>query len=238
MQCGWHSTRCSLFRGRIAIAQIEAEDIALDTALAAVRKAPQAGRPVASTNSRSAMEAAFRSSSTSIDSFVERSGTRSVKLEVSTSSLPIRPTGRCAIVIDSLVLEDTAGRAAARRRGRHQRQNGDLSVTSQKVRRAYLKLTGQVTGADLAPFTLKRNTLGQIRQGIDGFCGPHESRRFVPENPKPSLAAAIDLKPGSSIWTATQQERAAAASTSPMISSSIRSRSPTPQLSSAHVCSR
>jgi hypothetical protein len=194
-----------LFRGRIAIGQIEAENIALDTALL------PSGKPLKLEDMRidaipAAMEAAFDQLDI-IDSFVERGGTRSVKLEGIDIKLADTANGPLAIVVESLTFSRNEQNAL--QLDGEIAINGEkatLTVTTEKSGGRTSRLTGQLTNADLAPFTLKRNTLGQIRQGIDGFSDLMISAVRTGETSKPSLAAAIDLKPGKLYMDGDAQE--------------------------------
>ncbi len=184
-----------LFRGRIAIAQIEADDIGLDTALL------PSGKPLDLNNIRidalpAAMERVFEQLDV-IDNFVERGGTRSVKLSGIDIKLADTRNGPLSVVIDSLVF--SKGRQGALHLDGDILINGKpatLSVVMDQSEGRTSKLTGQVTGVDLAPFTLKRNNMGEVRQGIDGLGDLMVSAVRSGEGTQPALAAVVDLKPG------------------------------------------
>ncbi len=194
-----------LFRGRIAIAQIEAEDIALDTALL------PSGKPLKLDDVRideipAAMEAAFAQLDM-IDSFVERGGTRSVKLSGIDIKLADTANGPLSIVINSL--DFTRTRQGALALDGEVAINGraaTLSVITERTGERTSKLTGQLAGVDLGPFTLKRNVQGQIRQGIDGSGDVTISAVRTGDQAEPALGASVDLEPGQFYMDGDQQE--------------------------------
>ncbi|CDM57987.1 MULTISPECIES: DUF3971 domain-containing protein [Rhizobium] len=194
-----------LFRGRIAIAQIEAEDIALDTALL------PSGKPLKLDDVRideipAALEAAFAQLDM-IDSFVERGGTRSVKLSGIDIKLADTANGPLSIVIDSLAFSRTRqGALALDGEVAINGKPATLSVVTEMASGHTSKLTGQLAGVDLGPFTLKRNVEGQIRQGIDGTGDLAISAVRTGDHASPALDASIELKPGHFYMDGDQQE--------------------------------
>ncbi|TCM69673.1 DUF3971 domain-containing protein [Rhizobium sp. BK068] len=194
-----------LFRGRIAIAQIEAEDIALDTALL------PSGKPLKLDDVRideipAAMEAAFAQLDM-IDSFVERGGTRSVKLSGIDIKLADTANGPLSIVVDNLAFSRTRqGALALDGEVAINGRPSTLSVVTQRASGRTSKLTGQVAGVDLGPFTLKRNVEGQIRQGINGSGDLTISAFRAGDQDPPALGASIELKPGQFYMDGDQQE--------------------------------
>jgi len=194
-----------LFRGRIAIAQIEAEDIALDTALL------PSGKPLKLDDVRideipAAMEAAFAQLDM-IDSFVERGGTRSVKLSGIDIKLADTANGPLSIVVDNLAFSRTRqGALALDGEVAINGRPATLSVVTQRASGRTSKLTGQVAGVDLGPFTLKRNVEGQIRQGINGSGDLTISAFRAGDQDPPALGASIELKPGQFYMDGDQQE--------------------------------
>ncbi|EJL57497.1 hypothetical protein PMI09_01090 [Rhizobium sp. CF122] len=194
-----------LFRGRIAIAQIEAEDIALDTALL------PSGKPLKLDDVRideipAAMEAAFAQLDM-IDSFVERGGTRSVKLSGIDIKLADTANGPLSIVVDNLAFSRTRqGALALDGEVAINGRPATLSVVTQRASGRTSKLTGQVAGVDLGPFTLKRNVEGRIRQGINGSGDLTISAFRAGDQDPPALGASIELKPGQFYMDGDQQE--------------------------------
>ncbi len=194
-----------LFRGRIAIAQIEAEDIALDTALL------PSGKPLKLDDVRideipAAMETAFAQLDM-IDSFVERGGTRSVKLSGIDIKLADTANGPLSIVVDSLAFTRTRqGALALDGEVAINGKAATLSVVTERTGERTSKLTGQVAGVDLGPFTLKRNVQGQIRQGIDASGDVTISAVRTGDQAEPALGASVDLKPGQFYMDGDQQE--------------------------------
>jgi hypothetical protein len=194
-----------LFRGRIAIAQVEAQDIALDAALL------PSGKPLKLDDLRideipAAMEAAFDQLDV-LDGFVERGGTKSIKLEGIDIKLADTANGPLSMVVNSLVFSRNAQNAL--QLDGEIAINGEtttLSVSTEKTDGRTARLTGQLLGADLAPFTLKRNPLGEIRQGVDGRADLLISAVRSGDTSKPSLAATVNLQPGLLYMDADEQE--------------------------------
>ncbi|WP_018902224.1 AsmA-like C-terminal region-containing protein [Rhizobium sp. 2MFCol3.1] len=184
-----------LFRGRIAIAQVEAQDIALDTALL------PSGDPVKLDNLRidqipAAMEKAFDQLDI-LDGFVDRGGTKSIKLEGLDIKLADTDNGPLSIVVNSLVFSRNA--QSALQLDGEVAINGrvtTLHIGTEKTDGRTSRLTGELAGADLAPFTLKRNAIGEIRQGVDSLADTIISAERGGETSKPSLAATVNLQPG------------------------------------------
>lgn len=194
-----------LFRGRIAIAQIEAEDIALDTALL------PSGKPLKLDDVRvdeipASMEAVF-SQLDIVDRFVERGGTQSVKLSGIDIKLADTANGPLSIVVDSLAFSRTQeGALALDGEVAINGKPATLSVVTERANGRTSKLTGQVAGFDFAPFTLKRNAEGEIRQGINGFGDLTISAVRTGEQATPALGASIELKPGQLYMDGDPQE--------------------------------
>ncbi len=194
-----------LLRGKISIAQVEADEIALDTALL------PSGKPLKLDDLRvdeipAAMETAFQQLDT-IDSFVDRGGTRSVKLEGINIKLADTANGPLSIVIDSLEFSRNSEGGL--------QLDGEIAINGEKAQLSLLatktgeqtsKLTGQLLNADLAPFVLKRNALGQIRQGIDGFADLMISAVRASGGAQPALAATVDFKPGQLYMDGDEQD--------------------------------
>lgn len=194
-----------LFRGRIAIAQIEAEDIALDTALL------PSGKPLKLDDVRideipTAMEAAFAQLDM-IEGFVERGGTRSVKLSGIDIKLADTANGPLSIVVNSLAFSRTRqGALALDGEVAINGKSATLNIVTERAGGRTSKLSGQVAGVDLGPFTLKRNVQGQIRQGIDAASDLTISAVRTGDQAPPALGASIKLKPGQFYMDGDQQE--------------------------------
>ncbi len=185
----------ALFRGRVAVAAIEAEDIALDTALL------PSGGPLDFSQLRvdaipKAMEAAF-SSLDMLDDFVERGGTDTVRLSGIDIKLADTANGPLSIVIDNLAFTH-AGPSSLQLKG-EVAINGEvamLNVLAEKTAGKTSRVTARVTHADLTPFTLKRNALGEIRQGVNSFADLAVSAVRGKGDVAPSLAATADIASG------------------------------------------
>ncbi|KQV81610.1 DUF3971 domain-containing protein [Rhizobium sp. Root1220] len=194
-----------LFRGRIVIAQIEAADIALNTALL------PSGEPLKLDDLRvdavpAAMEAAFGQLDM-IRGFVERGGTQSVKLSGIDIKLADTANGPLSIMVDSLVFSRTP--QGALHLDGEVAINGKpatLTVAMEGIDGRTSNLIGQVTNVDLGPLTLKRNTLGQIRQGINGLGNLTVSALRSTESTPAALSAAIDLQSGQFYMDGDEQD--------------------------------
>ncbi|AJD41390.1 AsmA-like domain-containing protein [Rhizobium gallicum bv. gallicum R602sp] len=186
----------ALFRGRVAVTAIEAADIALDTALL------PSGGPLDLSKLRidaipQAMEAAF-SHLDILDDFVERGGTDTVRLSGIDIKLADTANGPLSIVVDNLVFAH-AGPSSLHLTG-EVAINGEvamLDVLAERSAGKASRFTAKLTHADLTPFTLKRNGLGEIRQGVNSFADVAVSAVRSAGDVAPSLAARADLAPGS-----------------------------------------
>lgn len=185
----------ALLRGHVALAAIEAQDIALDTALL------PSGDPVKLADLRvdstpAAMETAF-SYLDMLDNFVERGNTSSVRISGLELKFARKDTAPLSIVIDNLALA-RAGPQSLRLRGEIA-INGAvamLDVVAQQSAGRTASLTASLRNADLTPFLLKRNDLGEIRQGVNSFADLTVSAVRQGEGVEPKLDASVDLKPG------------------------------------------
>lgn len=184
-----------LLRGRIAIAAIEAEDIALDTALL------PSGDPVKLQDLRvdaipAAMEGIF-SHLDLLDDFVERGATGSVRVSGIDIKLADTPNGPLSIVVDNLDF--------ARAGPRSLKLTGEIAINGEKAGLNVIvqqrngraaRAVASLTHVDLTPFTLKRNDQGEIRQGLNTFGDLTVSAVRSAEGTQPSLKAALGLDPG------------------------------------------
>ncbi|WP_087002463.1 DUF3971 domain-containing protein [Rhizobium sullae] len=185
----------ALFRGRVAVTAIEAEDIALDTALL------PSGGSVDLSKLRidaipQAMEAAF-SHLDILDDFVERGGTDTVRLSGIDIKLADTVNGPLSMVVDNLVFAHS-GPSSMHLTG-EVAINGEvamLDVLAEKSAGKASRFTAKLTHADLTPFTLKRNVLGEIRQGVNSFADVGVSAVRGAGDVAPSLAARADIAPG------------------------------------------
>ncbi|WP_064685454.1 DUF3971 domain-containing protein [Rhizobium bangladeshense] len=184
-----------LFRGRIAVADIEAEDIALDTALL------PSGNPVKLDDLRidampAAMERIF-SQLDMFDSIVTRGSTNSVRISGIDVKLADTANGPLSLVVDNLVFAH-AGPSSLQLRG-EVALNGEvaeLDVLAEKDGGQVSKLVATLRHADLTPFALKRNDQGAIRQGLSAFVDLTVSATRERDGVQPALAATVDIDPG------------------------------------------
>lgn len=184
-----------LFRGRIAVTSVEAEDIALDTSLL------PSGDPVKLDNLRvdaipAAMETIFSDLDT-FQTFVKRGGTDSVRISGIDIKLADTANGPVSLTVDNLVFEH-AGPTSLQLRGQIS-INGevaDLNVITEEAGGRASRLVATLTHADLTPFALKRNEQGEIRQGLNTFGNLTLSAVRAADGVKPALNAALNLDPG------------------------------------------
>ncbi|WP_434730126.1 hypothetical protein [Rhizobium binae] len=184
-----------LFRGRIAVADIEAEDIALDTALL------PSGNPVKLDDLRidampAAMEKIF-SQLDMFDSIVTRGSTNSVRISGIDIKFADTATGPLSLVVDNLVFAH-AGPSSLQLTG-EVALNGEaaeLDVLAEKDGGQVSKVVATLKHADLTPFALKRNDQGVIRQGLSAFADLTVSATRERDGVQPALAATVDIDPG------------------------------------------
>ncbi|ARO30340.1 AsmA-like domain-containing protein [Rhizobium sp. NXC14] len=184
-----------LFRGRIAVADIEAEDIALDTALL------PSGNPVKLDDLRldampAVMETIFAQLDV-FDSIVTRGSTNSVRISGIDIKLADTANGPLSLVVDNLVFA-LGGPSSLQLRG-EVALNGEvaeLDVLAEKEDGQVSKVTATLKHANLTPFTLKRNDQGVIRQGLNTFADLTVSATRARDGVEPALAATIDVDPG------------------------------------------
>ncbi|RUM25525.1 hypothetical protein EFQ99_12335 [Rhizobium vallis] len=184
-----------LFRGRIAVTDIEAEDIALDTALL------PSGNPVKLDDLRiDAMPAAMERIFSQFDMFdgiVTRGSTNSVRISGIDIKLADTANGPLSLVVDNLVFAH-AGPTSLQLSG-EVALNGEvaeLDVLAEKENGHVSKVAATLKHADLTPFALKRNDEGVIRQGLNAFADLAVSATRARDGVSPSLAATIDVDPG------------------------------------------
>lgn len=195
----------ALFRGRIAIADVEAEDIALDTALL------PSGNPVKLENLRvdqipEALEAAF-SHLDLFDSFAQRGGTDSIRISGIDIKIADTANGPLSIVVDDLVFSRPS--ATALHLAGQISINGEpamLDVQADNRDGKTQRFTAKLSHADVTPFAIKRNVLGEIRQGVNAFADFTVSAARDGEGTDPALSAGITLAPGLIYVDGDQQE--------------------------------
>ncbi|MEB3046662.1 DUF3971 domain-containing protein [Rhizobium mulingense] len=184
-----------LFRGRIAVADIEAEDIALDTALL------PSGNPVKLDDLRiDAMPAAMETIFSQLDMFdniVTRGSTNSVRISGIDVKFADTANGPLSLVVDNLIFAH-AGPSSLQLRG-EVALNGEvaeLDVLAEKEGGQVSKVVATLRHADLTPFALKRNDQGVIRQGLSAFVDLTVSATRERDGVQPALAATVDIDPG------------------------------------------
>jgi len=195
----------ALFGGRIVIADVEAENIALDTALL------PAGNPIKLDDLRvdeipKALESAF-SHLDLFDSFAQRGGTESVRISGINIKLADNANGPLSLVIDDLVFArptaqslQLAGEIAINGRP------AALDIQAESRDGKTQRFTARLSHADLTPFALKRNVLGEIRQGVSAFADLDISAVRDGEATDPSLTTSVTLAPGLIYLDGDQQQ--------------------------------
>ncbi|MBB3657085.1 hypothetical protein FHX15_002313 [Rhizobium sp. BK650] len=184
-----------LFRGRIAISSVEADDIALDTSLL------PSSAPIKLDDLRvdaipAAMETIF-SHLDLFETFVERGATASVRISGIDIKLADTANGPLSLVVDNLAFAH-AGPNSLQLNGQISinGQAADLNVITDQAGGHASRLVATLSHADLTPFTLKRNDQGEIRQGLKTFGDLTISAVRAADGVKPSLNAALNLNPG------------------------------------------
>ncbi|MGO7032345.1 hypothetical protein ELI49_11000 [Rhizobium ruizarguesonis] len=184
-----------LFRGRIAVTAIEADDIALDTALL------PSGAPVTLGGLRiDAMPAAIETIFSHLDlfdKFLTRGSTDSVRISGIDVKLADTANGPLSLVIDNIAFA-RAGPTSLQLTGEIA-LNGEvaeLDVLAEKKGGHVSKVVATLKHADLTPFALKRNDQGVIRQGLSAFADLTVSATRAADVVAPTLAATIDIDPG------------------------------------------
>ena len=196
----------ALVQGRIAIATVRAKGIALDTALL-----PQS-EPIDIAKLRvDAIPAALESAYANLDllqHFVERGGTDAVeisglavKLARQDGSAPI------SLVVDQLGFSRPTP-DTLRLKGQVSIDGSiaslDINATQQAGRPS--SMTAVITHLDLTPLTLAYDSLGQPRQGINGFADVSLASTRAGENGAATLTGAIKVKPSTLYMDRDKQE--------------------------------
>ncbi|WFU03559.1 DUF3971 domain-containing protein [Rhizobium sp. CB3171] len=197
----------ALVEGRVEVANVAAEGIALDTSLL-----PQ-GDPVDLTMLRvDALPQALKSAFDNLDfleRFVERGGTNSVRISGFAVKLARQEGGEpISLVVDSLTFERSGptslhlyGQVAV---------NGsvatlDVTADQQEAGRSS-SLTAKVTNLDLKPLTMAYDQNGTPRQGIMSFAGMTVTAMRGGSGIEPKLSASIDVQPGTLYMDRDPQE--------------------------------
>ncbi|WP_132956437.1 AsmA-like C-terminal region-containing protein [Rhizobium sp. BK251] len=195
----------ALLRGHISVTDIEAEGIALDTALL------PSGDPLTLADMRvdaipTGLESVF-SNLDVLDNFVARSGTDSVRISGLDLKFDSGDGKPLSLVVDNLSLARTApetlqlsGEIAV------DGAVAQLNVTAQKVAGRAASLTATLANADLTPFMLRRDAAGEPRQGISSLADVTVSAKRADAGPAPSLTAEIAVKPGEFFMDGNSQE--------------------------------
>ncbi len=184
-----------LFRGRIAISSVEADDIALDTSLL------PSSAPIKLDDLRvdaipAAMETIF-SHLDLFENFIERGATDSVRFSGIDIKLADTANGPLSLVVDNLAFEH-AGPNSLQLSGQISinGETADLNVITEQAGGHATRLIATLSHGDLTPFTLKRNEQGEIRQGLNTFGDLTISAVRAADGAKPLLNAALKLDPG------------------------------------------
>ncbi|WP_337266775.1 YhdP family protein [Oryzifoliimicrobium ureilyticus] len=194
-----------LLKGNVAVSSISADDIALDTGLL------PAGNPVKLTDLRvDSLPQALEETFAHLDilhNFVSKSNTSAVELSGIDIKLADTANGPLSIRIDDLTF---------RRIGAGSLQlDGDIAINGKVARLSVEALTSgdhvtrlvaHMTDTDLAPFALKRNEQGEIRQGVQASADLTVSAARAIDGIQPVLTASADIKSGFLYMDGDQQE--------------------------------
>ncbi|NTG47001.1 AsmA-like C-terminal region-containing protein [Agrobacterium rhizogenes] len=186
----------ALVEGRVEVANVSAEGIALDTSLL-----PQ-GDPVDLTALRvDALPQALNSAFDNLDfleRFVQRGGTNSVRISGFAVKLARHEGEPISLVVDNLTFE-RSGPTALHLYG-EVAVNGSLAtldvVADQQEAGHSSSLTAKLANVDLKPLTMVYDQNGTPRQGIMSLAGMTVTAVRGGEGVDPKLSASIDVQPG------------------------------------------
>nr|WP_286181893.1 DUF3971 domain-containing protein [Rhizobium sp. ICMP 5592] len=186
----------ALVEGRVEVANVSAEGIALDTSLL-----PQ-GDPVDLTALRvDALPQALNSAFDNLDfleRFVQRGGTNSVRISGFAVKLARHEGEPISLVVDNLTFE-RSGPTALHLYG-EVAVNGSLAtldvVADQQETGHSSSLTAKLANVDLKPLTMVYDQNGTPRQGIMSLAGMTVTAVRGGEGVDPKLSASIDIQPG------------------------------------------
>ncbi|MGV1762512.1 YhdP family protein [Rhizobium rhizogenes] len=186
----------ALVEGRVEVANVSAEGIALDTSLL-----PQ-GDSVDLTALRvDALPQALNSAFDNLDfleRFVQRGGTNSVRISGFAVKLARHEGEPISLVVDNLAFE-RSGPTALHLYG-EVAVNGSLAtldvVADQQETGHSSSLTAKLANVDLKPLTMVYDQNGTPRQGIMSLAGMTLTAVRGGEGVDPKLSASIDVQPG------------------------------------------
>jgi hypothetical protein len=186
----------ALVEGRVEVANVSAEGIALDTSLL-----PQSD-PVDLTALRvDALPQALNSAFDNLDfleRFVQRGGTNSVRISGFAVKLARHEGEPISLVVDNLTFERN-GPTALHLYG-EVAVNGSLAtldvVADQQETGHSSSLTAKLANVDLKPLTMVYDQNGTPRQGIMSLAGMTVTAVRGGEGADPKLSASIDVQPG------------------------------------------
>ncbi|MGM4981213.1 MULTISPECIES: YhdP family protein [Rhizobium] len=186
----------ALIEGRVEVASVAAEGIALDTSLL-----PQ-GDPVDLTAWRvDALPQALTSAFDDIDflqRFVQRGGTNSVRISGFSVKLPRQEGDPISLVVDNLTFERTEqnslhlyGQVAV---------NGSVAIldvmAEQQESGHSSSLIAKISNLDLKPLTMAYDATGTPRQGLMSFADVTLSAVKGGSGTDPKLDASVNIQPG------------------------------------------
>lgn len=186
----------ALVEGRVEVANVAAEGIALDTSLL-----PQ-GDPIDITTLRvDALPQALNSAFDNLDfleRFVERGGTNSVRISGFAVKLARQEGEPISLVVDNLTFE-RSGQTGLHLYGEVS-VNGSVAtldvVADQREAGRSSSLVAKLANLDLKPVTMVYDQNGTPRQGIMSFAGMTVTAIRGDAGTEPKLSASIDVKPG------------------------------------------
>ncbi|MFT4181613.1 MAG: DUF3971 domain-containing protein [Rhizobium sp.] len=186
----------ALVEGRVEVADVAAEGIALDTSLL-----PQ-GDPVDITMLRvDSLPQALNSAFDNLDfleRFVERGGTNSVRISGFAVKLARQEGEPISLVVDNLTFE-RSGQMGLHLYGEVS-VNGSVAtldvVADQREAGRSSSLVAKLANLDLKPVTMVYDPNGTPRQGIMSFAGMTVTAIRGDASTAPKLSASIDVKPG------------------------------------------
>lgn len=182
----------ALFSGKIAISEIEADGIQLDTALL------PAGKPIDVSGLRvdqipNGLETLFRQLDM-LRGFIDRGKTDAVRIAGLDLRLPVSKGKPLSVVLDEVEMRRDADGSLSLEGGvTIDGAPATLSVHAQSQGERTVSLSADIGGLVLTPFLMKWDVQGLPRQGLDGTLNLQLNAKRAEGDEKPSLALNLGI---------------------------------------------